>query len=357
MSFVDTQLHAALSRVLAGVQYDVLRRRVAALSERYRCERVDDGTPGMRDDLDCLAYAVVRMPATCRALHAALLAADRHVVSTFTTHLDLGGGTGAAAWAAAAVWPGITTEIVEREPAAIRLGRRLADGDQRRRLPDGNQGRHVVDTDQDPHVVDGNEGRPVDPTWTAADLRRWTPHCQVDLITICYVLNELSDTGRRDLINTAARTAGTVVIVEPGTPRGHRRILDARAQLIEHGLTIAAPCPHQVGCPLVPADWCHFAVRLPRTELHRLLKDGTRNYEDEKFTYLVATRAPARIAPARVIARPGRPKGRVLLDLCTAAGTREQTAVPKSSSSYRAACSTTWGDAWSASVESSGQRS
>ncbi len=321
-------------RVLAGVQYDVLRRRVTALSERYRCERVDDSTPGMRDDLDCLAYAVVRMPATCRALHAALLAADRHVVSTFTTHLDLGGGTGAAAWAAAAVWPGITTEIVEREPAAIRLGRRLADG---------------------------RKGRLVDPTWTAADLRRWTPHGQVDLITIGYVLNELSDTGCRDLVNTAARTAGTVVIVEPGTPRGHRRILDARAQLIEHGLTIAAPCPHQAGCPLVPADWCHFAVRLPRTELHRALKDGTRNYEDEKFAYLVATRAPAKIASARVIARPGHRKGQVVLDLCTTAGTRERTVVPKSSSSYRAARSTTWGDAWSADpargVESSGQRS
>ena len=83
--------------------------------------------------------------------------------------------------------------------------------------------------------------------WTAADLRHWTPHRQVDLITIGYVLNELSDAARRDLIDTAAETAGTVVIVEPGTPRGHRRILEARAQLIEHGLTIAAPCPHQAG--------------------------------------------------------------------------------------------------------------
>jgi ribosomal protein RSM22 (predicted rRNA methylase) len=334
MSFVDTQLHAALVRVLAGVQHDALRRRVIALSDRYRGERVDDSTPGMSDDLDCLAYAVVRMPATCRALHAALLAADRHVVSTFTTHLDLGGGTGAAAWAAAAIWPGIDTETVEREPAAIRLGRRLAEGEHGR------------------HVVDGNQSGPLaDPRWTAADLRHWSSYRKVDLITIGYVLNELSDAARRDLIDTAAQTAGTVVIVEPGTPRGHRRILDARAQLIEQGLTIAAPCPHQVGCPLVPADWCHFAVRLPRTELHRVLKDGTRNYEDEKFSYVVATRAPAHAAPARVIGRPVRPKGRVILDLCTTAGSREQTVVPKSSSSYRAARTTMWGDDWS------GQRS
>jgi ribosomal protein RSM22 (predicted rRNA methylase) len=330
MSFVDTQLHAALLRVLAGVQHDVLRRRVIALSDRYRCERVDDSTPGMSDDLDCLAYAVVRMPATCRALHAALLAADRHVDSTFTTHLDLGGGTGAAAWAAASVWPGISTEIVEREPAAIRLGRRLAESDTGQRPAAG------IRTSR---VDDGNQ------TWTTADLRHWTPHRQVDLITIGYVLNELSESARCELISMAARTARTVVIVEPGTPRGHRRTLEARDQLIEHGLTIAAPCPHQTRCPL---DWCHFAVRLPRTELHRVLKDGTRNFEDEKFTYLVATRAPAQPAPGRVIGRPDRPKARVILDVCTSAGTREQTIVPKSAEAYRAARATSWGDAWPA---------
>lgn len=310
MSFVDTQLHAALLRVLDGVQYDVLRRRVSELSDRYRSASIDDNTPGMRDDLDCLAYAVVRMPATARAIHAALLAADRHVLGSFTTHFDLGGGTGAAAWAAGAVWPGIATEIVEREPAAIRLGRRLAEGNQ---------------------------------TWTTADLRRWRPVRRVELITIGYVLNELADPARRELVDTVASAADTVVIVEPGTPGGHRRTLDARDQLIGHGFTIAAPCPHQVECPL---DWCHFAVRLPRTELHRVLKDGTRNFEDETFSYVVATRAPAQPAQSRVIGRPSYPKGRVVLDLCTSAGIQERTVVPKSAETYRAARSANWGDAW-----------
>jgi ribosomal protein RSM22 (predicted rRNA methylase) len=313
MSFADTQLHAALLRVLDGVQYDVLRRRALALSDRYRSELIDDGTPGMGDDLDCLAYAVVRMPATSRAIHAALLAADRHVLGSFTTHVDLGGGTGAAAWAAAGVWPELWAEVVEREPAAVRLGQRLA------------------------------ESLPGRTAWTTADLRQWRPQRRVDLITIGYVLNELTDDARRELVDAAASAAGTVVIVEPGTPRGHRRTLDARDRLIEQGFTIAAPCPHQEECPL---DWCHFAVRLPRTELHRVLKDGARNFEDEKFSYVVATRAPVRAAESRVVGRPGYPKGRVVLDLCTTAGTRERTVVPKSAENYRAARSTSWGDAW-----------
>ena len=305
MSFPDT----ALLHALKGVKYDVLRARVIALSDRYRSEGVTEARPALQDDLDCLAYAVVRMPATCRALHAALLAARRHIAADLKTHLDLGGGTGAAAAAAALVWPGIATEIVEREPAAVRLGRQLAERNY---------------------------------TWSIADLRHWAPQRQVDLITIGYVLNELSDDVQRELVNRVAHAATTVVIVEPGTPAGHRRTLEARDQLIGHGLTIAAPCPHQVACPL---DWCHFAVRLPRTELHRVLKDGTRNFEDEKFAYVVATRAPVHPAAARVVARPVRPKGRVILDLCTANGERERTVVPRSSDRYRAARDLSWGDA------------
>ncbi|NIK59562.1 small ribosomal subunit Rsm22 family protein [Kribbella shirazensis] len=314
MSSVDTQLHAALARAVRGVPYDDLRRRVTALSERYRSEQVDDTAPGMTDALDALAYAVVRMPATFRALHAALATAERHVDASFATHLDIGGGTGAAAWAAASHWPAITTEVVERQPAAIRLGRQLAAGN-----------------------------FPRDWRWTTSDLRSWTVGGPVDLVTIGYVLNELTDEARRDLIRGVTRSATTIVLVEPGTPRDHRRILEARDLLIEHGFRIAAPCPHQGPCPV---DWCHFAARLPRTELHRTLKDGTRNFEDEKFTYVVATRGPIRPAPARVIARPLHPKNRVVLDLCTSTGTAQRAVVPKSSESYRTARSTTWGDAW-----------
>ncbi|WP_427893116.1 small ribosomal subunit Rsm22 family protein [Kribbella sp. GL6] len=311
MSSVDSQLHAALAlaRAASGVPHHELRRRAEALSHRYRTEQINDATPGMSDALDALAYAVVRMPATFRALHTALAAVERHVDGPVTTHVDLGGGTGAAAWAAAARWPGLAIEVVERQSAAVRLGQKLALGNW---------------------------------LWTTADVRRWSGR-PVDLITIGYVFNELTPDVRREVLQLTARHARTIVVVEPGTPSGHARILDARAQLIAHGFRIAAPCPHQHDCPV---DWCHFATRLPRTELHRHLKDGTRNFEDEKFTYVVATRHPIHPAASRVIARPTTPKHRVVLDLCTSTGTAEQLVVPKSSPGYRAARDTAWGDAW-----------
>ncbi|GAA1566006.1 small ribosomal subunit Rsm22 family protein [Kribbella hippodromi] len=316
MSAKDTQLHAALTRAVAGVPHHELRKRVAALSHRYRTEQVDDAAPALNDALDCLAYAVIRMPATYRAMHAALTAAEHHVHAPIATHLDLGGGTGAAAWAAAAVWPTITTELLERQRPAIQLGRQLA-------------------AEQLPAL-----------RWTAADLRSGELDRDVDLITIGYVLNELTADDRTAVVKAAARAANTIVIVEPGTPRGHQRTVDARDELINHGYTIAAPCPHQYACPIASPDWCHFAVRLPRTELHRMLKDGARNFEDEKFSYLVATRAPIRPSASRVLTRPTRPKNRVILDLCTTSGTKTQLTIPKSADTYRAARQTTWGDPW-----------
>ncbi|MFF1819532.1 small ribosomal subunit Rsm22 family protein [Kribbella sp. NPDC058245] len=129
-------------------------------------------------------------------------------------------------------------------------------------------------------------------------------------------------------------------------PRGYRHIVEARDQLIGLGFTIAAPCPHQLRCPLVDPDWCHFAVRLPRTELHRRLKAGTRNYEDEKFSYLVATTRPARPAAARVLTPPVRPKNQVLLTLCTSTAERVRAQIPKSSPEYALARTAEQGGAW-----------
>ncbi|MFF1819533.1 small ribosomal subunit Rsm22 family protein [Kribbella sp. NPDC058245] len=194
MSSVDTQLHAVLLRAITGVKYDVLRTRASELSARYRQAGITDTLPALRDELDCLAYAVVRMPATYRAIQAALRAADLHVGAA-TTHLDLGGGTGAAAWAAASIWPGVQTQIVERQAAAVALGRRLS------------------------------TWSPT-PVWSTADLRDWQPSASVDLVTVAYVLNELTAETRQSVLSAAAASTGTIVLVEPGTPpwiSAHRR--------------------------------------------------------------------------------------------------------------------------------------
>lgn len=99
-------------------------------------------------------------------------------------------------------------------------------------------------------------------------LGRDRPH----LITAANVLNELfgGPTGTRDaeLDALAARLSGhlspdgTLLVIEPGTRLAARRLIELRTALIENGMGIHAPCPHQDDCPMSGSGnkaWCHFA--------------------------------------------------------------------------------------------------
>lgn len=169
-----------------------------------------------------------------------------------------------------------------------------------------------------------------------------------DLVTISYVLGELTETDRAAVVDAAAASGQAVVVVEPGTPDGYARVIAARDRLIDAGFHIAAPCPHSATCPIVPGqDWCHFSARVSRSSLHRQVKGGSLPYEDEKFSYVAAARFPTTPAPARVVRRPQIRKGQVLLDLCdTEERLRRETVTKRHGPLYRAARDVDWGDGW-----------
>ncbi|MBP0460485.1 small ribosomal subunit Rsm22 family protein [Streptomyces montanisoli] len=329
-------LRAALAGLLEGLPPARTAAAVDRLIATYR-GTTPTHTPVLRDASDAAAYAAYRMPATFEAERAALGAlADAVPGWAPGRHVDVGGGTGAAVWAAAATWPGSrTTTVLDWAEPALAAGRDLAAG------------------------VPGLR----DARWTRARIGGAggeLPAC--DLLTVGYVLKELTPDDRTALVAGAARAARAVVVVEPGTPDGYERIMEARDLLIGAGLRIAAPCPHDGACPIERgADWCHFAARVGRSSLHRQVKGGSLPYEDEKFSYVAAVRLPEASgseaasgeeaavspAPARVVRRPMTRKGQVLLDLCTVAdGLRRETVTKRRGAEYRAARSTDWGDAW-----------
>ncbi|AKH82079.1 rRNA methyltransferase [Streptomyces sp. CNQ-509] len=327
--------------------------------------RGDDPAPALRDRDDVAAYAAYRMPATFQAVRAALGAlADAAPGWTPDSHLDVGGGTGAAVWAAAAVWPEDgprPTVVLDHAGPALALGRELAagaaapavraaqwrrealgaaragSGRVRNQPADGARYRQPGGSAHDPAVgsADGTAGS------------AWAP---AGLVTVSYVLGELPEDVRREVVAEAARGArGAVVVVEPGTPDGYRRVLAARRQLVDAGYEVLAPCPHSARCPMEgTADWCHFAARVQRSALHRRVKGGELGHEDEKFSYVAAVRVPAGApAPARVVRHPQLRKGLVLLELCTAGEGLARTTVSKRQGPrYRAARDVRWGGAW-----------
>ncbi len=223
--------------------------------------------------------------------------------------LDAGAGPGAAAWAAVEQWPSLTElNLVEIEPAMIAAGREL--------LPDA--------------------------TWVAGDVSG--ARGPADLVVASYVLGELDD-----VAGVAARlweqASDTIAFVEPGTPAGYRRVLAARTAVLEAGGRTVAPCPHDRPCPLPDDDWCHFAVRLPRSKLHRRAKAVELGYEDEKLSYAVLGRERVPKAAARIIRQPQIRSGHVNLVTCEPDGIHHRTISRRQGGPYREARSAAWGDA------------
>ncbi|WP_405418769.1 small ribosomal subunit Rsm22 family protein [Pseudonocardia alni] len=316
-------LGAALDDALDRVPAARLAPVVDRLIRDYRSGTVPTA-PILRTDDDAAAYAAYRMPATHAAVVDVLERAAARVPEPVSL-LDLGGGTGAAVWAAAQVWPSLgRATVLEAAAPARALGRRLAGG-----APSA--------------LLRGAR-------WEAAVLGTAPALPDTDLLTACYLLGELPVPVRDAVVDAAARAARVVVLVEPGTPAGHARILDARARLLAAGLTVAAPCPHDGACPVTGDDWCHFAVRVGRSSRHRVLKAGSLGHEDEKFSYVVAVRdddGTVGRAPGRVVRHPHTRKGLVTLRVCEGDGTLRDTPVPRSRRElFRHARDTAWGDAW-----------
>ncbi|MGH3310886.1 MAG: small ribosomal subunit Rsm22 family protein, partial [Streptomyces sp.] len=101
---IDEELRRALAALVDGLPPRQAAGAVERLMASYRGP-TPTGAPVLRDRADVVAYAAYRMPATFAAVRAAL---DAFVERTGewrpAHHLDIGGGTGAAVWAAAAVW-------------------------------------------------------------------------------------------------------------------------------------------------------------------------------------------------------------------------------------------------------------
>ena len=311
------RLRRAVDRMLDGIALSALAAAAALLSRRYR-----DEAPGLHvaNEIAALAYLAVRLPATYAAARASFAAvADARPEFSPATMLDVGAGPGTALWAAADCWPALADAmLIERSPIFRALGERLAGEVSQPRIS-----WHTGDA-----AALSIEGAPR------------------DLVMLSYVLNELAVEARGELLERLWRlTTDTLVIVEPGTPAGWRRILAARDHLIGRGAHLVAPCPHGDACPLQPPDWCHFAERVARSRLHLKVKKADVPWEDEKFSYLAVSRKESAVAGSRVIARPRKNTGRVSLKLCRPDGsTAEQLFSRRDGAFYKQAVRLVWGE-------------
>jgi ribosomal protein RSM22 (predicted rRNA methylase) len=325
MMELPPRLRRAVEQALGGIALSDLAVAAASLSQRYRDER-REGAFYVASEKDALAYLAARFPATYAAARASFAAiAEMRPDFAPKTALDVGAGPGTALLAAAEAWPDLAEALlVEASPIFAALGQRLANAAQ---------------------------GSPVTwrATWRIADIAAQDiDSAPRDLVCLAYALNELAAEFRQAVLARLwAMTADILVIVEPGTPAGWQRILDARRQLIEHGAYVIAPCPHADPCPLQSPDWCHFAQRVARSRLHRQAKNAESSWEDEKFSYVAVARTPVSRAAARVIARPRKAGGHVTLKLCRPDGSAGQTLYSRrDGAAFKRAWRSDWGSSF-----------
>jgi ribosomal protein RSM22 (predicted rRNA methylase) len=270
-----------------------------------------------------LAYAVTRMPATLAAARAVFRELrGRTGDMPVSSLLDLGTGPATTLWAAACELPALTrATLVEPNRVMTTLARQLL------------VGTSVLDR--------------VETTWQVEPPPATPTDGSHDVVISGYVLTELDISERAAVVAQAWQACRhAVVVILPGSVAGFRALLDARRQLLDLGATVIAPCPHADDCPLPDDDWCHFGARVSRSSLHRRLKGGALPYEDEKFSYLIATRGLGAPAKARVLRRPVMANRRVSLKLCRSDGLRDETVTHSHREAYRAARKVGWGGVW-----------
>lgn len=312
-------LRQAVDRVLENTPLPALRQAAKTLSDRYRAE-LRDGRLHMAEEMAVKAYLATRLPATYAAVRTCLDSVAEAMPGFLPgTLLDIGAGPGTVLWATLDLWPGLeSATLVEASVAASGIGAALAGG-----LPN------------------------IRIDWQAGDITIGLKDMEpADLVSAAYVLDEIAPASLPKLVDQLWRlTADTLLIVEPGTPAGWRRILEARARLILAGASILAPCPHERPCPLLAPDWCHFSRRVARSRLHRLAKSAEVPWEDEKFIYVAACRQPPALRQARVLAPPKSGSGKVALKLCEpGGGVTERLFTKRDGAAFKAARRADWGD-------------
>ncbi len=292
-----------------AIGFAAVKRAATAMSEAYR--EGDTARIGRLPAAErAAAYLATRLPATYAAAFRVLEdVAPRLEGRQIASILDIGAGTGASALAARHFFPEATLTLLERDGALADAARQC---------------------------VPGASIRMDD----AARLDPLPPH---DLVIAGYSLGELPP-----IVAARAWRAARVafVAIEPGTPAGFGRIRGVRDRLLAEGGRMIAPCPAESPCPLAAPDWCHFGARVERSSVHRRVKQGDLNYEDEKFSYVALAREPVTTAAARIIRRPEHRPALVVLEVCRPEGTATERVLHRERERFRGARHALWGDPW-----------
>lgn len=274
-----------------------LKKGFESLAKNYRLHKTYE------TELERIAYLFVRMPATFATLFAVL-----QQVPPQKIFLDLGAGPGTSLWVIEHLFPHFDKVFLyEKDEDMLQIGKKLSN----------------------------KRG-----SWVCQNVENLESFPQHDLALFSYSLGEFSSSSVLERVWKQARWG--CVIVEPGTPYGFEKILEARTLLLQLGGKIFAPCPHENACP---HKWCHFPARVERSFYHKYAKSGALSYEDEKYSYVIVSKENVSKRKLPLLAEPQKFSGHLTLKLCTTEGIQDITLSRRHKERYKKARKLRWGDA------------
>lgn len=287
----------------------VLKEYSQNLSNKYMGEK-RTGKTLLNQEVEAVAYSVIRMPATFGAIISSLNnILENNCDLKITSLLDIGAGTGAASWAVNEILDLESITCIEREKVMSNLGKRL--------MQSGNDVLRKA-------------------KWIDKDIIRDNINEKADLVVVSYMINELKEEDRVGIIEKLLNfTNKVLLIIEPGTPEGFKNIKKIRNEAIKRNLNIIAPCTHCNECELPEDDWCSSVVRVQRSKVHKILKSGDVPFEDEKFSYIAISKIESNHADVRILRHPIIQNKMVRLKLCTENGIHEVTVTKKYADIYK----------------------
>ncbi len=294
----------AIRDILHRIRPDIVR-----LADRFTTARAPaaaPATPYLRDTRSCTAYSLFFAPQTyARLAHILAELPPFPETPQPLRLLDLGSGTGAAAWAlldhlgrrpvALSAW--------DHSRPALRCLHDLFSSLRRARWPDATLRTNSAPLDE-----------------FAASTEKF------DVILLHYVLNELPPAERRALLARAARALspnGRLILCEPLVHDAGDYMRDLRAYaLADLKLHVLAPCPHEKACPLDGP--CHdVRTWKPPQSLQILNASLHRDLRHLAYALLVLSpeipHAPKTLR-ARVVGSPSHAKGQTLCPACCSDG-------------------------------------
>jgi ribosomal protein RSM22 (predicted rRNA methylase) len=309
-----------------------IKKAAQALSERYRAGE----TPYLRTLEDRSAYLVTRLPATQAVLRQVLREISGYGISSY---LDIGAGPGGSWDVVASVFPNVErATFLELDREFVRLGKQRLSREPITWINESAVNLNIYHVQlKNPNL--NRENFRASPNVDFSNERGIKLH---DMVLFSYSWGEIKNLAV--LMKAWELCHRFLVVIEPGTPRGYASMLEARDELIKRGAHVVAPCPHNRVCPWEgSSQWCHFGVRLERSSEHQWAKEGSRGFEDEKFSYIILSKEKTPPFAGRMVKDLLRRKGHTILTLCTEKEI-ETKIISKKNDQYKSINKLNWGD-------------